>query len=106
MPATSARQRRFMGAELARKRAGKQTRTGMSESQLEDFAMKKHMKGMKSHMPKGAGLSPSGDIGEKRGQEATRAIRAFKGDGKVMSASSYFGSNITPRASKEGNSPR
>jgi hypothetical protein len=39
-PAVSERQRRFMGAELSRKRAGKKTRTGMSESQLEDFARK------------------------------------------------------------------
>lgn len=29
-----------MGAELARKREGKQTKTGMSEGQLEDFARK------------------------------------------------------------------
>ncbi len=38
MPATSEKQRRFMGAELARKRAGQQTTTGMSEKQLTDFA--------------------------------------------------------------------
>jgi hypothetical protein len=38
MPATSEKQRRFMGAELARKRSGKKTQTGMSESQLSDFA--------------------------------------------------------------------
>ena len=38
MPAKSEAQRSFMGAELARKRAGKRTRTGMSESQLHDFA--------------------------------------------------------------------
>jgi hypothetical protein len=38
MPATSEKQRRFMGAELARKRAGKKTVTGMSETQLEHFA--------------------------------------------------------------------
>lgn len=38
MPATSERQRRFMGADLARKRAGEKTKTGMSESQLRDFA--------------------------------------------------------------------
>ena len=37
MPAKSDKQRRFMGAELSRKRAGKKTRTGMGESQLEDF---------------------------------------------------------------------
>jgi hypothetical protein len=40
MPAKSEKQRKFMGAELARKRAGKKTRTGMSEKQLEDFASK------------------------------------------------------------------
>ena len=40
MPAESERQRRFMAAELARKRAGEKTRTGMSESQLSDFAKK------------------------------------------------------------------
>jgi uncharacterized protein DUF3008 len=38
MPATSKAQQRFMGAELARKRAGKKTKTGMSEKQLKDFA--------------------------------------------------------------------
>ncbi len=41
MPATSERQRKFMGAELARKRAGKKTKTGMSEQQLRDFARKR-----------------------------------------------------------------
>lgn len=40
MPAKTERQRRFMGAELGKKRAGKKTKTGMSESQLEDFAKK------------------------------------------------------------------
>jgi hypothetical protein len=40
MPAQSEKQRKFMGAELARKRAGKKTKTGMSEKLLEDFASK------------------------------------------------------------------
>jgi hypothetical protein len=40
MPSVSEKQRRFMGAELARKRKGKRTKTGMSESSLEDFARK------------------------------------------------------------------
>ena len=39
MPAVSEKQRKFMGAELGRERAGK-TQTGMTESQLEDFAKK------------------------------------------------------------------
>lgn len=38
MPSTSKKQQRFMGAELARKREGKKTQTGMSEGQLKDFA--------------------------------------------------------------------
>jgi uncharacterized protein DUF3008 len=42
MPSTSIAQQQFMGAELARKRAGKKTRTGMSEKQLEEFAATKH----------------------------------------------------------------
>ena len=39
-PSSTAKQRRFMGAELRRKLQGKKTRTGMSESQLRDFARK------------------------------------------------------------------
>jgi len=38
MPSTSEKQRRFFGAELARKRAGKSTKTNMSEKQLSEFA--------------------------------------------------------------------
>ena len=38
MPSVSKRQQRMMGAELARKRAGKKTRTGMSERQLREYA--------------------------------------------------------------------
>jgi hypothetical protein len=41
MPARTEKQRRFMGAELERKREGKKTRTDMTERQLEDFASKK-----------------------------------------------------------------
>ena len=38
MLSVSEKQRKFMGAELARKRAGKKTKTGMSEEKLEHFA--------------------------------------------------------------------
>jgi len=38
MPAKSKAQKGFMGAELGRKRAGKKTKTGMSEGQLKEFA--------------------------------------------------------------------
>ncbi len=44
MPAKSERQRKFMGAELGRKRAGKKTKTGMTEKQLKEFASKKKKK--------------------------------------------------------------
>jgi hypothetical protein len=40
MPAKTERQRKFMGAELSRKRAGKKTKTGMSEKELEKMASK------------------------------------------------------------------
>lgn len=38
MPSTSRKQQRFMGADLARARAGHKTRTGMTKAQLEEYA--------------------------------------------------------------------
>ena len=38
MPSVSKKQQRLMGADLARARAGKKTRTGMSKKQLEEYA--------------------------------------------------------------------
>lgn len=53
MPSYTERQRRFMGAELARKRAGQSTETGMSEAQLRDFARKPVRKRKRKHaMPR------------------------------------------------------
>jgi len=45
MPAVSKKQQRFMGAELARKRAGRRTKTKMTEKQLKEFAhaKRKHL---------------------------------------------------------------
>jgi hypothetical protein len=40
MPSTSDKQRKFMAADLSRLRAGKKTKTGMSDKQLSDFAKK------------------------------------------------------------------
>jgi hypothetical protein len=40
MPAKTEKQRRFMGAELGRKQAGKKTQTGMTTKQLKDFTRK------------------------------------------------------------------
>lgn len=47
MPATSEKQRRFMYAELARKRKGKKTKTGMSEQQLREFTSSVQRRAMK-----------------------------------------------------------
>lgn len=44
MPAVSKKQQRFMGAELRRKRAGKKTKTKMTEAQLKEFAETKRKK--------------------------------------------------------------
>jgi hypothetical protein len=44
MPAKSEKQRKFMGAELQRKREGKKTRTDMSEKELEKYASKSDKK--------------------------------------------------------------
>lgn len=49
MPAVSERQRRFMGAELARKRRGESTETGMTEEQLRDFARKRKRTRKRKH---------------------------------------------------------
>jgi len=38
VPGYSKKQRKMMGSELARKRAGKKTRTGMTVKQLRDYA--------------------------------------------------------------------
>ena len=40
MPSKTEKQRKMMGADLARARAGQRTKTGMSESQLRDYARK------------------------------------------------------------------
>ena len=41
MPAKTRKQQRFFGAELARKRKGKKTRTGLSEAKLREMARRK-----------------------------------------------------------------
>jgi hypothetical protein len=40
MPAKSSKQQRYMGMDLARARAGKKTRTGMSATKLSEMAKK------------------------------------------------------------------
>ena len=40
MPARTEKQRKFLGAELQRKREGKKTQPGMSEQELEKMARK------------------------------------------------------------------
>lgn len=52
MPATSEKQRRFMGAELGRAREGKKTSTGMSIEQLRHFASRTKSKSVVKGMLK------------------------------------------------------
>jgi hypothetical protein len=84
MPATSQVQQRFMGAELARKRAGKPTRTGMSEAQLSDFASTK-----RTGLPKRAG---------ERGKKMAAAIFSRKKSAPAASRA--------VAAAKSGNTPK
>lgn len=73
MPARSEKQRRLMMADLARAKAGKRTRTGMSASQLEDFKhMAKKSKKPRSYLPPGVAQTPRGDIGAHRQMEGVR----------------------------------
>jgi hypothetical protein len=49
MPAKTEKQRKLMGAELARKREGEKTKTGMSEPELTKMASKPHQSGHSKH---------------------------------------------------------
>ena len=51
MPAKSKAQQKLMGADLARARAGKGPRTGMSKAKLEEYASTKR-KGLPSRKKK------------------------------------------------------
>lgn len=51
MPSVSKKQQQFFGAELARKKAGKKTKTRMSVKQLKEFAGTKR-KGLPSRKKK------------------------------------------------------
>ena len=52
MPAKSKAQRRMMGADLARAKAGKETKTGMTLAQLSDYASTPE-KGLPKRVKKG-----------------------------------------------------
>ena len=63
LPAKSEKQRRFMGAELGRLRAGKETKTSMNEDQLGDFASKELIKSIDVYLDKQSRLK----CGHKKG---------------------------------------
>lgn len=81
MPATSRKQRRFMGAELRRKREGKRTRTGMSERQLREFAATKDKGLPERKKEKGGGESHAYDFRKQRGRRAPMRMRSKPGPG-------------------------
>ena len=85
MPAKSKKQQRFAGAELGRLRAGKKTKTGMSEEQLSDFAKKppkktaaKPGKGEGMHMMPGGHMMKNEEMmpGKGEGGRLGPALRA------------------------------
>ena len=70
MPAKSEKQRKFMGAELGRLRAGKETRTSMSEDQLGDFASKELIKSIDAYLDKQSRLKCGHKNGDPNHLEA------------------------------------
>lgn len=64
MPAVSKKQQMFFGAELARKRAGKKTKTKMTEQQIKEFAETK-----RKGLPTKTDLS---DYARRHGKKRTR----------------------------------
>lgn len=48
MPAKTAKQRKFMGVQLSKKRSGKKTDVNMTEEQLEHYASKPKKKAKQS----------------------------------------------------------
>lgn len=60
MPAKSKAQQQMMGADLARSRAGKATRTGMGAAKLKDFAATPRKNLPTKVQPKGSAKSKSG----------------------------------------------
>lgn len=98
MPSVSAKQRRFFMADLTRAQAGKKTKTGMSAGKLEEYKTVKHAKHVKSKMPHGATMSPHGDIGAYRQEEAGKA-GGFK-DGPTVKTEGKFGSHSSYKREK------
>ena len=64
MPAKSKKQQAFMGAELAKKRAGQPTQTDMGAPQLEEFAATK-TKGLPEKVGKPKPKGRQGKPGQK-----------------------------------------
>jgi hypothetical protein len=90
MPAKSEKQRRFMGAELARKRAGKKTRTGMTESQLEDYA----------GTPK-AKIPPPGKRPHGSGEFTAEDLKRGYKKGQSINYDQLYREDLEPRAVDE-----
>ena len=106
MPATSPQQQAFMGADLARARAGKKTKTGMGADKLAEMAAKpKGGYPKKKPLPKrGSGLlSPLGQrtlagYQQKWGDEAGHTKFESAVSGGILSRDRMFKSP-GPRAS-------
>ena len=81
MPAKSEKQRRFMGAELARKRAGESTRTDMTEEELEEFASKSIEKDIAFHNGLTDTNKPSGFVSKVQSDDVKKILVGGKQEG-------------------------
>ncbi len=103
MPAKTKRQQRFMGAELARRRSGKKTKTGMSEQQLREFVSKKENNMPRRRKSKGSRTKE----GYSRAAETAKAAKAaVTDDVGVSSASKRGGHGKALAKAAKGATPR
>ena len=106
VPPKSEKQRRFMGAELERKRSGQGTQTGMSEKQLREFAARpvKTSKGKRGkvkrpiYQAKGEDLPDEREWSPQRAEDKYRELEAFWHDRKeddIVRMKQYRGEDLT-----------
>ena len=76
MPPKSEAQRRFMGAELSRKRSGQKTQTGMSDKQLSGLPVNRRVRNCPPGKDHQVGKATSHGSGSKKAAPAAGRARA------------------------------
>lgn len=106
MPSVSEKQRKFMGAELARKREGKKTKTDMSEKQLEDFASKALLSRLDDYLTKMNGVRNPTPQEEREHVKRKYTNRYPTGQGEIVNTKAtrsnpYRGTSSDPNIDEE-----